>query len=322
MTNSTEQKPAMEIAAPDISAYKQGNTGIDYVTTFDSGRPGPHIMINALTHGNEICGALALQFLMENEVRPQRGKLTLSFANVKAFSRFSLRQPYNSRYVDEDFNRVWSDDKLDGARHSHELERARELRPLVREADHLLDIHSMSQAAPPLLLTGMREKSVTLAKAMAFPAYVVMDKGHQAGRRMRDYGEFDDPTSAKTAMLVECGQHWARSSEQVARAATLRFLGQFDVVDPDFIARHLPAGQPEPQMVIEVTEAVTISGGDFRFVEAYQGYESIKDAGTVIGYDGDREVKTPYDECILIMPIDTARAKAGQTAVRLGRAVP
>ena len=311
----------MEIAPPDISAYKQGNTGIDYVTTFDSGRPGPHIMINALTHGNEICGAYALQFLMENEVRPHRGKLTLSFANVKAFSRFSSRRPYNSRFVDEDFNRLWSDDKLDGTRHSHELERARALRPLVRAADHLLDIHSMSLAAPPLLLTGLREKSVKLARAMGFPAYVVMDEGHKAGRRMRDYGDFDDPASSKTALLVECGQHWARSSEEVARAAALRFLGQFDVVDPDFIARHLPPEPPEPQTVIEVTEAVTITSRKFRFVEAYRGYEIIKDAGTVIGYDGDREVKTPYDECILIMPVATARAKAGQTGVRLGRAV-
>ena len=311
----------MEIAPPDISTYKQGNTGIDYVSTFDSGRPGPHIMINALTHGNEICGALALHFLMENKVRPRRGKLTLSFANVKAFSRFNSSRPYDSRYVDEDFNRLWSDDKLDGTGHSQELERARALRPLVRAADHLLDIHSMSQAAAPLLLTGMRVKSVKLARAMGFPTHVVMDEGHVAGRRMRDYGEFDDPTSAKTAMLVECGQHWTRSSEEVARAAALRFLGQFNVVDPDFIARHLPSKPPQSQTVIEVTEAVTIAGGDFRFVEAYRGYEIIKDAGTVIGYDGDREVKTPYDECILIMPVATARAKAGQTAVRLGRAV-
>ena len=73
--------------------------------------------------------------------------------------------------------------------------------------------------------------------------------------------------------------------------------------------------------MIEVTEAVTITGRNFRFVEAYRGYEIIKDAGTVIGYDGDREVKTPYDQCILIMPVATARAKAGQTGVRLGRAV-
>ena len=44
----------IELIAPDISAYRAGNTGIDYVTTFDSGIAGPHIMVSAVTHGNEL----------------------------------------------------------------------------------------------------------------------------------------------------------------------------------------------------------------------------------------------------------------------------
>ena len=42
----------IELIAPDISAYRAGNTGIDYVTTFDSGIAGPHVMVSAVTHGN------------------------------------------------------------------------------------------------------------------------------------------------------------------------------------------------------------------------------------------------------------------------------
>ena len=53
----------IEVTAPDIAPYRAGNTGIDYVTSFDSDRPGPHAMINAVTHGNEICGAIALDHL-------------------------------------------------------------------------------------------------------------------------------------------------------------------------------------------------------------------------------------------------------------------
>ena len=49
----------IEIEPVDISAYKVGNTG-PYVTTFDSGTPGPHVMVMALTHGNELCGAITL----------------------------------------------------------------------------------------------------------------------------------------------------------------------------------------------------------------------------------------------------------------------
>ena len=42
----------VELVAPDIEPYRKGNIGIDFVTSFDSGKPGPHVMINAVTRGN------------------------------------------------------------------------------------------------------------------------------------------------------------------------------------------------------------------------------------------------------------------------------
>lgn len=66
----------VELTAPDIEPYRAGNTDIEYVTTFDSGRPGPHVLVTAITHGNEICGAIALDRLMRAQVRPSQGKLT------------------------------------------------------------------------------------------------------------------------------------------------------------------------------------------------------------------------------------------------------
>ena len=50
----------VELTAPDISAYRQSNVGIDYVTRLDSGKPGPHVIAQALTHGNELSGAITL----------------------------------------------------------------------------------------------------------------------------------------------------------------------------------------------------------------------------------------------------------------------
>src|SRR5262249_39069475 len=60
----------IELVAPDLTAYEAGNTGIPYVWRFASERPGPALMINALTHGNELCGAIALDFLFREQVRP------------------------------------------------------------------------------------------------------------------------------------------------------------------------------------------------------------------------------------------------------------
>ena len=70
--------PAIEVLPRDLSAYRAGNTGIDYVHRFESGRPGPHVMINGLTHGNEFCGMVAVCHLLDSGVRPRIGTLTLN----------------------------------------------------------------------------------------------------------------------------------------------------------------------------------------------------------------------------------------------------
>ena len=148
----------VELTPPDIEPYRAGNTGIEYVTSFAAGEPGPHVVVTALTHGNEICGAIALDRVLRAQIRPRRGKLTLAFDNVAAYREFDPRYPIASRYVDEDFNRLWHPATLDGPRQSVELARARTLRPIVDSADLLLDLHSMQYATAPLMLAGLLER--------------------------------------------------------------------------------------------------------------------------------------------------------------------
>lgn len=314
----SDQSPyPVEIAAPDITPYLKGNTGIDYVTTVDSGRRGPHAMVAALVHGNELCGAITLEFLLRNEVRPLRGKLTLGFLNVAAFATFDPANPAASRWVDEDFNRVWDEAVLDGPRDSVELRRARAIRPIIDQVDFLLDLHSMQHPTAPLMLCGPTVKGRRFAKHVGYPEHVMSDAGHAAGRRLRDYRAFADEGSPRNALLVECGQHWEKKSVDIARETTLRFLLSIDMINRDFAGRFLPATPPAPQKIIQVTEPVTIKTDGFRFAEPYLGLEVIPAAGTVIGWDGDAEIRTPYDNCVLVMP--SRRLFPGQTAVRFGR---
>jgi len=311
----------VELTPPDIEPYRAGNTGIDYVTTFRASEPGPHVVVCALTHGNEICGAIALDRLLRAGIQPRQGQLTLAFNNVAAYREFDPRYPIASRYVDEDFNRLWHPATLDGPRRSVELERARALRPIVDAADFLLDLHSMQYATAPLMLAGLLERSRDLARRVGIPELIMCDAGHAAGPRMRDYGGFGDPAAARTALLIECGQHWEHRAAEVATDVMLRFLIAVGCVTredvaalggPDFDA-------PARQRVIEVTEAVTIAGAHFDFADDFRGLEVLPQKGTLIGRDGSRDVRTPYDNCVLIMP--SRRLVRGQTAVRLGRFV-
>jgi hypothetical protein len=169
------------------------------------------------------------------------------------------------------------------------------------------------------MLAGTLEKSRELARRLAIPELIMCDVGHAAGRRMRDYGGFGDPASPKTALLIECGQHWERRSADVATDVMLRFLVVAGTMSE---AEAAPIGSPgfaarPRQRVIEVTEAVTITSDGFRFAGAFKGLEILPKKGTLLGHDGAREVRTPYDDCVLIMP--SRRLVRGQTAVRLGR---
>jgi predicted deacylase len=310
----------VDIEAPDISPYREGNTGVEYITTLDSGKSGPHVMLSAVVHGNELCGAIALDYLLRHEVRPVAGKLTLAFMNVAAFERFDASNPTVSRYVDEDFNRLWTREVLDSDRDSVELRRARAVRPIVDEADYLLDIHSMQHSTVPLMMCGPLEKGRQLARDLASPEHVVSDAGHAAGRRMRDYEAFCDTSSQRNALLVECGQHWNADSVAVAKEISLRFLSRYGVVEPAFIEEHLTAAPPGQQQVIEVTGPITIETDEFRFTENFRGMEVIEKEGTLIGWDGNTEVRTPYDNCVLIMP--SRRLRRGESAVRFGRYSP
>lgn len=317
----------IEISPPDLGALRDGNAGVDYVHVLDSGRPGPTVMVQALTHGNEFCGAIALKALLEARVRPLAGRLVAAFANVEAFARFDFDDPDRSRYIDEDYNRVWGDgvqaeDVLGGTRDSLELRRARQLRPFVDAADLLLDLHSMHEPCRPIMVCGVAgrggEKSVALARRIGVPGDLLLDTGHPSGLRMIERGGFGDPASPKAAVLIECGQHWERAAAEVARDTLLRFLRATGTLAAGWVDARLALTPPAEQRVIRVTEAVVAQSTAFRFAGDYTGLEVIAQAGTPIASDGERSWVAPYDGTVLVMP-SLAHLKPGTTMVRLGR---
>lgn len=312
----------IELTPPDIRRWRVGTDGVDYIHTFDSGQTGPHVMVNAITHGNEICGAITVDRLLDMAaagMRPLRGRLTLSFANIRAYEKWNPDNPHANRYVDEDFNRVWASDTLDGPRQSIELTRARAMRPVVETVDLLYDIHSMHNPHGPVMICGPLQKGIDLARAVGIPEFIVSDKGHANGTRMRDFGGFGDPESPKNALLVECGQHWELAAADVSWQSTWRFLRVSGVLDEALCAAQIETARRQPaQKVVMVTDAVIANSAEFKFVDGLNGLSVVDRAGDLIATDGDAPVTAPYDQCVLIMPT-LIHVKQGLTAVRLGR---
>jgi predicted deacylase len=305
----------VRICRPDLSSWLAGNIGVAGVTTHDSGRSGPHVALLSLMHGNEIAGAIVLDRLLRSGLTPTRGKLSFGFLNLTAFERFDPQRPTASRFIDEDMNRVWDESILNGPRHSIELDRAREIRPFVDQVDVLLDLHSMLWPSEALILSGTPAKGRALAQAIGTPPLVVADHGHVNGRRLIDYPRFSSPETQFAACLVEAGQHWERATVDTMRASVAGLLRHLDVVAPD--APLPPAPRPVTPRVASVTTAVTAMTSNFAFVQTFHGGDIIPRRDTLIAMDGETEIRTPHDDCLLVMP--SLRPSRGHTAVRLGR---
>ncbi|CAB3903522.1 succinylglutamate desuccinylase/aspartoacylase domain-containing protein [Achromobacter ruhlandii] len=301
----------LEVLPRDLSAYRQGNTGIDYVHRFESGKPGPHVLVNALTHGNEICGMVAATHLLDTGVRPKIGTLTVSFANIEAYDAFDIDNPYENRQLVHNLNRIWSPQWLDGDEQSPELRRARELRPVLDAADYVLDIHSTRAPVQPFWVYPEMDRNTALAAAVGAPAVqLVMPAGRFPGTGVLNYGRHGDPASdSGGALVVECGQHFAQSAALLATDVTLRFLAHLGLIDAP--ANSAPAAPAQPFRLLEVH---MVKSEDFTFTRPLLGFE-VFSKGELIAINAGEEIRSPCDNCTIFMP--TRMPIVGREAVYL-----
>ena len=304
--------PALEVLPRDLSAYRQGNVGVDYVHRFESGVPGPHVLINALTHGNEFCGMVAACHLLDTGVRPACGTLTVSFANVAAYESFDPQRPFDSRQITHNFNRIWSPEWLDGDEDSVELRRARAMRPVVAAADHILDIHSTSQDVVPFWVYPDFARNARVASALPAPGvHLVMPQGLGSGMPVIQHGRHGQAGSnAGAALVAECGQHFRQSSADLAINVTLDFLGHFGLVERPV----RPASQAPRRF--ELLKTHVVGCADFRFTRPLVGFETFAQ-GELIATDGDQAIHAPCDDCTVFMP--TREPIVGREGVYLTR---
>ncbi|ATA56588.1 putative deacylase [Variovorax boronicumulans] len=285
----------LEVLPRDLSAYRQGNTGIDYVHRFASSKPGPHVLVNALTHGNEICGMVAATHLLDSGVRPKIGTLTVSFANVEAYEAFDIDRPYENRQLVHNLNRIWSPELLDGTGDGPELRRARELRPVLDAADYVLDIHSTRAPVQPFWVYPEFERNAGLAQAVGGPTvHLVMPVGAAPGTGVTAYGRHGEPGIDGGAVVVECGQHFAQSAADLATDVSLRFLAHLGLVDP------VPR-VPVAARRFRLLEVHMVTSDDFAFVRPVLGFETF-DQGELIAVQAGREIRSPCDGCTIFMP--------------------
>ena len=309
----------VQISRFDLSAYREGSNGVDYVHSFDSGHPGPHVMVNALTHGNELCGMVAVKRLLDAAVRPVHGRLTLSFANVAAYERAADGHD-GVRFVERDFNRLWHDELLAADQHSVEARRAHQMRPLLRSVDTLLDLHSTWHAVAPFFVLSRLPRVRALADRLALPARQLFlpDVWHE-GYHLIDYGAFRAPLGHAVGLIAECGQHFAQASCDTAWQVAVRFLQVCAVISPDMAQALCPGLVAADEIErYDIALPVIAQTDQLRLLCSYAGFVSFAQ-GEVAAMDGDLPLRAPFDGAVLLAP--RPDPKPGQQAFSWGRPV-
>ncbi|GAB3590010.1 M14 family metallopeptidase [Acetobacter peroxydans] len=306
---------------PDLTPWLAGNCGLRGVHHFESGQRGPHVVVTALMHGNEPSGAYALNALLKKGPLPRHGRLSLIFLNPDAYARYNPAHPTRARYVEEDMNRLWRPELIKSHHDSLEMRRLREVLPVIETADLLLDLHSMLWPGPPLFLHSGQERNhdmaCQLAAALSPTPLVIHDEGHQDGSRLIDYVRFSAQGGLARACLLETGQHWSQSAAQIALLAVQQCAAQTGITPATEQDTKTGLCKYQPVQTATVTDCIQAHTASFAFVRAYASAEIIPSAGTVIALDGPDEIRTPYDNCMLVMP--NFRVRRGHTAVRLAR---
>ncbi|MEO5772257.1 MAG: succinylglutamate desuccinylase/aspartoacylase family protein [Burkholderiaceae bacterium] len=322
VSGSTASPPdyPVQIVRADLGPYLRSDSGIDYVHSFDSGRAGAHVMVNALTHGNELCGMVVVKRLLDAGVRPRVGRLTLSFANVAAYERFGP-DALDARFVDRDFNRLWRDDWIDADTQSIEAARARQMRPVVAGVDRLLDLHSTWHALAPFFVLATLPRTRALADELAVPAcQLFLPELSHEGPHLIDYGAFRAPAGSAVALISECGQHFAQRSVDQAWHTAIRFLQVTGVIDADQAAGFCPGLAPAQSIErIEIVYPVMATTDHLRLTGSYAGFTRYQQ-GEVAALDGPQPVLAPFDGAVLLAP--RPHPKAGQQAFAWGRQLP
>ena len=292
--------------------------------TLAGAMPGPKLVVCGCVHGNEIIGKQVLDALLQH-LNPQEicGSITLILGNPAAYAR-------GVRYVDEDLNRLWSQERVARAgnaeplrRHTEEA-RVLELLPYLEGAEYALDIHATVQPTPhafvycaptpahralarcfevPYILSPAPEFS---APSMSFCLDNYVDAQRGVGLTLeagwlQEEGLFAATYTGVVRALMQVGSASAEVAALLLRRA--------EVGDAYAQSLHTGSASAATEPVeLEVYEEIIAQTAEFRFVEPVENFHRVP-AGSVFAYDGAAAQRVQCDSYIIFPKASLAPGK-------------
>ena len=270
--------------------------------------PGPHLVLFAGVHGDEVSGVHAIEKLFFDLFSGsrvlQRGAVTLARANALALAA-------ERRYIKHNLNRLFRTDYgPDIDRSSYEFRRAQELKTILERCDYFLDLHSAPIAQEPFIVveTGAAAFFAKLGIKRIMTGWSKFSSGSTGG----DAENYANAQGAKSATL-ESGSHFDKRSNDVAYHTVLAFLSQLDLIEQE---KQTAEGDLE---MVDVYAVITKEYDDFRYQGNVQNFQRFKE-GEVFAFQNGRPMAVTEDT-VLLIPMKPHDTKLHEEVCYLGRMV-
>jgi len=257
-------------------------------------KDGPTLLILGGVHGNEPAGIVATRRLVDGL---QSRALTLNsgrvvcvpLVNGPAFEK-------DVRFIDRNLNRILGEEDasdIEGAI-------AQNLRPILRDCDYLLDLHSYTAGGPPFLFGA--DDAKTMAFAASLPASCVItgwDACYKAAFPDKPAPGMGTTEYARAhgvcGVTYECGQHKDLEGPDNGYAAILGALAHTGLM----AAANGTASAKAPRHIEMRHVFVKQSAGDF--VKPWKHLEEIR-AGEAFARFDDGTVQAASQDGLIILP--------------------
>jgi predicted deacylase len=277
------------------------------VKEFQSVHAGPKILFFGAIHGNEVCGPKAINRVI-SEI--ESGGLTLlhgSVTFVPVANPEAHRQ--DKRFIEDNLNRIFTTTKDPK---TYEARLANVLCPLVKRADVVLDIHSITADGNAFTyLDFLTKNNLSLAEVLG-PAVALV--GWPELYKRIGQGSYSSDTTIysnkmkKDTLLIECGQHKAPKSVAVAYRAIIATLQHYGMIQ----------GTPKRQKLTQVImdNVYFRQNQQEQFVKKWKHLDRVKKGQGIITSKDGTVIKAQYDGFI-VMP--KWNAKDGEDWLYFGR---
>ena len=302
---------------PDPPAQSPGFPRL--LGSYGGDTPGPLVIGIGGMHGNEPAGVFALQQVLHSlhTRRPSfRGKLLALTGNRVALAR-------DCRYIDEDFNRLWVPERLEGTRGrcaepTSEEQEKRELLAVIEMAlaqrqgpAVFLDLHTTSAEGQPFVVIGDSLSNRRFAFGLQAP--VILGLEEQLEGTLLNYLS----EQGHVVIGFEGGQHASPSAVENHIAAIWSVLTTAGCLRSQDAPERTPPKQPAcPVLEIRYHHLIQ-AGDDFVMEPGFTNFQPVR-RGQILARDRHGQIRAQESGQIL-MPLYQGQGADGFFLVRTVR---